>query len=424
MADQYPPSTPPEPPAAPPGPSPVPSLEGLFPRPHPSSETLFLLGVAAIVLGPFAGVPAILLGRLVLREIARSEGRYTGEARARLGFRLGWAGTQVYTLLLLYVIGAASGPVALTVLGAGVVAGLAIAIGDSVAGAPRPFAAAARASRQAPWGIYPAVAGLLGVGLAGFLTKQSADERARVEALAACQEARLRAGEALEAASFDLARSHLREARSTCVEGAALQEAARTEADVDAREREAIQQRAEEEAARKARERVEEERERAEEEQRRAERERAAAVRFKDVAPAIARQVQVASARATQRRWDDAQAALSQAELALDEFRGTDVQRSERCAGLLEQVVRLRPDVDAGVEQTRRRREEEERRRQELKAAAEERLQLMKEAAEERRQASLRVQCCDGTLSPSCLCGRPSYRGCCSHHGGVCGCED
>lgn len=33
-----------------------------------------------------------------------------------------------------------------------------------------------------------------------------------------------------------------------------------------------------------------------------------------------------------------------------------------------------------------------------------------------------RLRCCDGTLSPSCMCGG-SRRGCCSHHGGVCGCE-
>jgi hypothetical protein len=31
-----------------------------------------------------------------------------------------------------------------------------------------------------------------------------------------------------------------------------------------------------------------------------------------------------------------------------------------------------------------------------------------------------RVRCCDGTLSPSCTYGRPSLRGCCSRHGGVC----
>jgi hypothetical protein len=29
--------------------------------------------------------------------------------------------------------------------------------------------------------------------------------------------------------------------------------------------------------------------------------------------------------------------------------------------------------------------------------------------------------CCDGSLSPTCAC--PGHRGCCSHHGGVCGCR-
>ncbi len=30
------------------------------------------------------------------------------------------------------------------------------------------------------------------------------------------------------------------------------------------------------------------------------------------------------------------------------------------------------------------------------------------------------LRCCDGTRSPTCTYGRASYRGCCSHHGGVC----
>lgn len=33
---------------------------------------------------------------------------------------------------------------------------------------------------------------------------------------------------------------------------------------------------------------------------------------------------------------------------------------------------------------------------------------------------SSHLMCCDGTRSPSCTVGRGSYRGCCSHHGGVC----
>jgi len=44
------------------------------------------------------------------------------------------------------------------------------------------------------------------------------------------------------------------------------------------------------------------------------------------------------------------------------------------------------------------------------------------QAAEE-ANAPKSVKCCDGTLSPSCMCGRASLRGCCSHHHGVCGCE-
>ncbi len=32
------------------------------------------------------------------------------------------------------------------------------------------------------------------------------------------------------------------------------------------------------------------------------------------------------------------------------------------------------------------------------------------------------AKCCDGTSSPSCAC--PGHRGCCSHHGGVCGCTN
>jgi hypothetical protein len=47
--------------------------------------------------------------------------------------------------------------------------------------------------------------------------------------------------------------------------------------------------------------------------------------------------------------------------------------------------------------------------------------QARAEKAAVRADASLR--CCDGTDSPSCTCGQGSKRGCCSRHGGVCGCS-
>ena len=49
--------------------------------------------------------------------------------------------------------------------------------------------------------------------------------------------------------------------------------------------------------------------------------------------------------------------------------------------------------------------------------AAEER----RTAAEAAREAMRPLLCCDGSPSPSCLCGG-NHRGCCSWHGGVCGC--
>jgi hypothetical protein len=65
------------------------------------------------------------------------------------------------------------------------------------------------------------------------------------------------------------------------------------------------------------------------------------------------------------------------------------------------------------------RREAAEARQREAEARAEKR-----RLAEEERRSRLpqRVRCCDGVLSPTCMCGG-SLRGCCSHHGGVCGCE-
>jgi hypothetical protein len=63
------------------------------------------------------------------------------------------------------------------------------------------------------------------------------------------------------------------------------------------------------------------------------------------------------------------------------------------------------------------------------RAAAEERQRVQaeqreraREEAAERAQAYRPLLCNDGTQSPSCTCGG-SWRGCCSHHGGVSGCQ-
>ncbi len=74
------------------------------------------------------------------------------------------------------------------------------------------------------------------------------------------------------------------------------------------------------------------------------------------------------------------------------------------------------------------RREAEEKRQRELEAreerkrAAEEERQRRREEAAARRSEPQGLLCCDGSLSPTCSCGG-SHQGCCSHHGGVCGCR-
>jgi hypothetical protein len=89
--------------------------------------------------------------------------------------------------------------------------------------------------------------------------------------------------------------------------------------------------------------------------------------------------------------------------------------RDQQALARAEEVARVRREAEE-----KRRELEAERRRIAAEQAEKRRL-----AEEERRQRASEpksVQCCDGTLSPSCMCGG-SLRGCCSHHGGVCGCE-
>ncbi len=90
------------------------------------------------------------------------------------------------------------------------------------------------------------------------------------------------------------------------------------------------------------------------------------------------------------------------------------------------QVAKQRADEErrrAAVEQRQRIARERAELQVARRVAAEE---ARAERAEQRRQARYNnspLLCNDGTLSPTCTCGRASYRGCCSYHGGVDGCS-
>jgi hypothetical protein len=90
---------------------------------------------------------------------------------------------------------------------------------------------------------------------------------------------------------------------------------------------------------------------------------------------------------------------------------------------------RVRRQEEARVAKER---QEQEARLARERREAERQERLARAAAERERRAKERVLqawayapllCNDGTLSPSCVCGQSSRRGCCSWHGGVSGCS-
>ncbi len=79
--------------------------------------------------------------------------------------------------------------------------------------------------------------------------------------------------------------------------------------------------------------------------------------------------------------------------------------------------------ADAREEAKRKAEEAAEERKRKAEEAAEERRRKAEEAAEPGGACGGMVQCNDGSCSPSCSCSRSSFRGCCSHHGGIAGCN-
>lgn len=105
----------------------------------------------------------------------------------------------------------------------------------------------------------------------------------------------------------------------------------------------------------------------------------------------------------------------------------TALERDEGLLVKLEQrEAKLRAAEEAKAAAAERKRAAAEARKQRAAEQAEARKQRAAEQAEANKAArwgNSPLVCNDGTYSPSCTCGRDSYRGCCSHHGGVSGCS-
>jgi hypothetical protein len=97
-----------------------------------------------------------------------------------------------------------------------------------------------------------------------------------------------------------------------------------------------------------------------------------------------------------------------------------DIRRTCDAIRRTEDARRARLQREEEARLARERREAE--RQAPLERAAAERADRAREGAL-RAWASAPLRCRDGTLSPSCVCGSSSHRGCCSWHRGVSGCS-
>lgn len=286
-------------------------------------------------------------------------------------------------------------------------------LGDLAPGRPAPAAQATAAPRsviaehvrQVGTKLYADDTFLEAAGrLPGNVIAPMGQGELRSKASAACDVNIRCAGEALYSAQFERARDCLREGRTVCV-GAALAHVAQMGADLPGQEVEYRRRAARAQAEERARRAVE--------------KDRRDAAAFDAKVDGVRKHLDAAAAKASRRLWLDAREALNGADADLAAFKGTKVETSERWRALHGRLDEIRGRIAPGV----RGAEEARAAAQEAQRKREETIARRREAAEEAREASRRVRCCDGMLSPSCLCSGPS-RGCCSHHGGICGCED
>ena len=90
-------------------------------------------------------------------------------------------------------------------------------------------------------------------------------------------------------------------------------------------------------------------------------------------------------------------------------------------AGMDLAALEKRQQAEAARVEKEQRRQAEREARAQRDREAEEAAARKREEREVRSRGASTIMCCDGTRSPTCGCNRNSFRGCCSHHGGICG---
>jgi hypothetical protein len=188
------------------------------PRPHPSANTALALGFGGVLcLGALLGVPAILMGRSVVRAAEAEPHRWTGRGAAQVGIVLGWI--SVFETAVVVTVSLARGVTsAVAWIVAGVVGLTLLALGG-VQTLPRPVVAVTSTLRRASLAVGLVLGGVLLGGVMGLASSVAAAKQAAEACRLAKADYAARAG----AEDFARTREAIREVETKCpADGAEL----------------------------------------------------------------------------------------------------------------------------------------------------------------------------------------------------------
>ena len=362
--------------------TPVFNARSLFPRRHPSAWMAAGLGLASFVMGPIVGVPGLLLSRRVRVETVRNRGHLTGLRLAVVGEIGAWISTIVWAIAgamgfvamvpaFTYVIPLCAGVLAVTLY----------------------------LRRQPPWLVGVAGLGGLIAALGGGQIHHKILEGRAVARMQACDAANQSADSAWRARDYREAQSLYERAAVICVGDTARGATASMQYIAAVTESSAVVESARGQWADTS------------EIAREYDRQASARVRLRGrfvAAEATAGSRLIEARRlAGAKKWEKAAAVLADVEGQMKPFEGTEMGATPEWHALDADRRSIEESVRPGLDAVSERRRAADVRKAEAAALREERL-------------SDRVECCDGSLSPSCRYSQGSLRGCCSYHGGVC----
>ena len=287
------------------------------PMPHPHAITARALGVAALLLMPLTGIPAIILGAKAAREIKEQPHRYSGAGIALTGRVLGWVGCGELAWLIASANGSRSTALGIVFAVVGV-AGVAAALFGAFREGPL--------RRVPPLSIFISGALILG-GVVGIVrTRNQAAEWA-----AECANSKAQITTGITKNNFPAARTALVHVRAVCPRSDAEQADAieKQIASLEAawNQEQSDRQIAQREAAAKKKEGD-------------------AIATWPQASTDIAAAHKRASTDAALGKWSDADADLRPAELALPTFAGTSVAQAKPWSELDAKVRALRQRID------------------------------------------------------------------------------